>query len=281
MLWATSVFSQGASNIAGQGSPDTTARHFPDTTGQVYRIKPAADIPVAGAAVAWTLYGFSQVSNKDGVSVSTVDALKKSDLNWFDRWAVRPYSRSVDKLSYVPFYVAMPLPLIVCSIDKKLRKDFWKLTFLYGEAMTLTGVLYTSATHYVNRFRPLVYSSESPMDVRTSGNARNAFFAGHVALVGTSVFFVAKVLADYHPDSKVKWLYYSLAGAITGATAYLRHRAGEHFPSDIVVGAGVGVASGLLTPSLHRIRTMNNNRRLTVLPFSGQGHGVALFYRLG
>ena len=246
----------------------------------VYRIHPAVDFPLEGAAIAWDLYGFSQVSQKDGASQARVEALKTSDIPWFDRWAVRPYSRSVDKLSYIPFYVAMPLPLIVCSLDKKLRKDFWKLTFLYGEAMTLTGVLYTSSTHYVNRFRPLVYSSESPMNVRTSGNARNAFFAGHhVALVGTSAFFVAKVLADYHPDSKVKWLYYSLAGAITGATGYLRHRAGEHFPSDIFVGTGVGVASGLLTPSLHRIRSAGH-QRLTILPFSGQGHGVALLYRL-
>lgn len=260
-------------------SPCVFSQGVTDTTGQVYRIHPAVDFPVEGAAIAWDLYGFSQVSNKDGASQARVEALKTSDIPWFDRWAVRPYSRSVDKLSYVPFYVAMPLPLIVCALDKKLRKDFWKLTFLYGEAMTLTGVLYTSATHYVNRFRPLVYSAESPMNVRTSGNARNAFFAGHVALVGTSAFFVAKVLADYHPDSKVKWLYYSLAGAITGATGYLRHRAGEHFPSDIFIGTGVGVASGLLTPSLHRIRAVSN-RRLTIFPFSGQGHGVAMFYKL-
>lgn len=249
-----------------------------DSTGEIYRIHPAVDIPATAAAVAWDLYGFSQVSQKPGASQARVEALSKNNIPWFDRWAVRPYNRSVDKLSYVPFYVAMPLPLIVFGLDKKTRKDFWKLTFLYGEAMTMTGVLYTSATHYVNRFRPLVYSSESPMNVRTTGNARNAFFAGHVALVGTSVFFVARVLDDYHPDSHLRWLYYGLAAAMTGVTGYLRHRAGEHFPSDIALGTAVGTASGLLTPSLHRIG--HTHPRLTILPFSGQGHGLAAFYRL-
>ena len=49
----------------------------------------------------------------------------------------------------------------------------------------------------------------------------NSFFAGHVALVGTSVFFIAQTYADYHPDSRYKWAFYSgAARAMTALTGY-------------------------------------------------------------
>jgi membrane-associated phospholipid phosphatase len=245
---------------------------------RVYTIKPAVDIPLAGAGAALDLYNFGQISTKNSTSLAKLQSLKISNLDWFDRWAVHPYSHSVDKLSYVPFYVAMPLPLIVFGIDPRMRQDFWKLTFLYGEAMILTGVLYTSAVHYASRLRPLTYESASPIEERTSSNSRNSFFAGHVALVGTSLFFIARSYADYHPDSRYKWAFYTGAAVITGLTGYLRNRAGEHFPTDVGLGAVVGVASGLFTPMLHRTKLMN--KKLTVLPFSMKGKGLSLLYKI-
>jgi membrane-associated phospholipid phosphatase len=245
----------------------------------VYTIKPAVDIPVTVAAAAWTFYGFSQVSKKSSTSQADVLSLNKSSIPWYDRWAVRPYNKSVDKLSYMPFYAAVPYPVLFFAFDKKMRKDYIKLTFLYTQAMAMTGVLYTTATHYFSRLRPLVYSPESPIDTRTSPNSRNSFFAGHVALVGTSVFFMARVFADYHPDSKYKWVMYGAAAAATLTTGYLRHRAGEHFPSDILLGTAVGTFSGLLTPELHKSKLIKNER-LSILPFCGRGSGLAAFYKL-
>lgn len=243
----------------------------------IYHIRPAVDIPVVAAAATWDLYGFSRISQKSSTGVAELAKLKTADIDWLDRWAVHPYSHAVDKASYIPFYVAMPLPLIAFGIDSRMRRDFWKLTFLYGEAMTLTGVLYTSAVHYVNRHRPLVYESASPLEERTSPNSRNSFFAGHVALVGTSVFFIAQAYADYHPESRIKWLFYGGAEAVTALTAYLRNRAGEHFFTDITLGNIVGTASGILTPLLHRQRKARPNS-WSLLPVSNHGRGMTLLY---
>jgi membrane-associated phospholipid phosphatase len=265
------AFSQGNADAPVTGSRDEIKK-------EIYRIKPGTDIPILVAGAAWDLYGFAQISKKEDASPATVENLKKSDINWFDRWAVRPYNKSVDNLSYVPFYAAVPAPLLLFAIDRRMRKDYLKLTFLYGEAMTLTGVLYTSAVHYVSRYRPLVYSPESPLNERTSSNSKNSFFAGHVALVGTSVFFMAKTWADYHPESKWKWLVYGGAGAVTALTGWWRHRAGEHFPSDILLGAAVGVSSGLLVPQLHKVRLIRNSH-LSILPFSSLGQALALSSR--
>src|SRR5260370_15798884 len=109
-----------------------------------------------------------------------------------------------------------------------MRKDYGQLLFLYTQPLSVTGALYGSAAHYFPRLRPLVYDAGSPMDKRVASNSRNAFFAGHVALVATSTFFMARVFADYHPKSKLKWVVYGAAAAATVATAWLRHQAGEH-----------------------------------------------------
>ncbi len=104
----------------------------------------------------------------------------------------------------------MPLPLILLA-DKHIRKDAGKIGFLYLEAMSITGLLYTGSTYLTDRYRPLAYNPEVSIGERRGGGAKNSFFAGHVALVATSTFFTAKVFSDYHPQSKMRWIFYTTA----------------------------------------------------------------------
>ncbi|MEI6946524.1 phosphatase PAP2 family protein [Paraflavisolibacter sp. H34] len=248
--------------------------------GQIYRLRPGRDIPLTAAAAAWSGYAFTQIYSKDDTPEATIRNLKKSDINGFDRWGADVYSRSADKISDYPFYIAMPLPLVLLA-DHKIRQDGLKIAFLYLEAMSVTGLLYTGATYTVDRFRPLAYNDKVPMGERREGGAKNSFFAGHVALVATSSFFVAKVYGDYHPDSKIlKPVLYATAIAATGATAYLRHMGGKHFPSDIVLGTAVGTLSGILVPHLHKNKLIKNPN-LSITPFStGRAQGLSLVYKI-
>lgn len=66
------------------------------------------------------------------------------------------------------------------------------------------------------------------------GPGFSSFPSGHTS----AAFAVATVLANRHP--KHKWLYYALAGAVGVA----RIRKSEHFPSDVLVGAGLGIFAG-------------------------------------
>src|SRR5204862_7767079 len=134
-----------------------------------------------------------------------------------DRWAVMPYSPHLDKIAYIPFNASMPLPLLFL-IPQKTRKDFFKLTFLYLEAMSITGLLYTGSTYLVDRYRPYVYSSGTTLEQRMNGGGKNSFYAGHPGPVATSLFFGAKVFSDYYPHSKIKWLMYTLTGSFTAST---------------------------------------------------------------
>jgi membrane-associated phospholipid phosphatase len=244
---------------------------------EVYKIKPGIDWPITLAGTAFSLYGFSVIYGRDNIPEATILSLKKSDINGFDRWAADVYNEKAEKISDIPFYAAMPLPLLLLA-DADIRKDAFKYIFLYWETMAITGVLYTGTPMAFPRYRPLAYNDKVPMGERTSGVARNSFFAGHVALVASSTFFVAKVFSDYHPDSKLKWVFYTGAGAATLLTGYLRHASAKHFPSDIIVGTAVGTAVGILVPHFHKNKLIKN-KNLSIRPFTGRSTGVYAVYR--
>ena len=261
---------------------DTLPVNFSITTTdrkkQVYKLKPAADIPVFAVGAGWSAYAFTKIYSKEHSSEEQILNLDKSDINGFDRWAIRPYNKSIDKSSYYPFYGSALLPFLFLT-GKQTSKDFFKLSFLYLEAMSITGFLYTGSVYVNDRYRPYAYSSETTMPQRTRGGAKNSFYAGHVALVATSTFFMAKVYDDYHPDSKAKWVFYSLAGATTGITAYMRYRAGQHFPSDILLGIAQGTLTGILVPHFHRSKLIKD-AKLNIMPFSnGESAGLVASYK--
>jgi membrane-associated phospholipid phosphatase len=116
------------------------------------------------------------------------------------------------------------------------------------------------------------------MDQRIRGGAKNSFFAGHVALVGTCTFFIATIYSGYQPDSHLRWVFYTAASAATLATAYLRYKGGQHFPSDILLGLGIGTLTGILVPSFHRNHKFKN-RHLSISTYMAQTNGLALLYK--
>ncbi len=245
---------------------------------KIYNVKPWLDIPLSAAGTAWTLYGFSVIYRRDTVPFSELLALDRNKINRFDRGATRNFSSGARSAGDIFFYGSMPLPVILL-LDKKIRRDALKIGLLYLEAMAITGTAYTVSAMSANRFRPYAYNSEVPLSKRSRGGARNSFFGGHVALVGTSTFFIAKVFSDYHSSMKNKWILYTIAGAATATTGILRVKAGEHFPSDVIVGTIVGPAIGILVPHFHKNKAIN--RRLSVYPQFGQtAAGFTAIYRL-
>jgi len=91
----------------------------------------------------------------------------------------------------------------------------------------------TSLTKRVTlRPRPLVYNELVPFSDKQQKNSRYAFFSGHASVSAANSIFAAKVFSDYFPDSKWKPIVWSAAILIPTSTAYLRVKAGKHYPTD-------------------------------------------------
>jgi membrane-associated phospholipid phosphatase len=287
----------GSFFMYGASAQDTTvviaqemeveARAKTADNGEIYKLNPKIDIPITVVGTAWSGFAFTKIYSKDPSTETKILEVmsKKDDINGFDRWAADVYSDKAASTSDIFFYGAMPLPFTL-MLDKDIRQDAGKIGFLYLEAMAITGIFYTGSVYVVDRYRPLVYNTDKkpngdplvPMEEKTRGGSKNSFIAGHPALVATSTFFTAKVFSHYNPNSKLRPFFYGAAIVCTGGTAWLRHRGGKHFPSDLVIGTTIGTLSGLLVPNLHRNKAIPEN--LSITPFMGRySTGMHLAYR--
>jgi len=239
---------------SGYGQDTTQIEEKP-----TYTFKLGWEVPVVIGCAGWCAYSASYSYGKGGSSEAQILALNPNNIDPLDRWAVRPYNMAVDKGAYYPFYAAIPLPLVFFLTGKNMRHDYLKLTFLYAEALAFTGLSGYSATYFVNKYRPYAYSSGTSMSQKMDQNAKNSFYAGHVEIMSVSTFFIAEIYSQYHPQSKVKWLFFTLAGVCTAGMGYLRYDAGMHFPSDILLGSCTGALSGILVPYFHNHRLIKNS----------------------
>ncbi len=268
------VFCQAdTSRVMWNSIPDTTLNaEMPAgikkaTRNQVYHVKNGIDIPLTIATTGYTLYGFTVVYKRGKTPESVILSLNPDNVNQLDRRVTHYYSPSAKSASDYFFYGSMPLPLVLL-IDKQIRKDAAKVGLLYVQALSATGSLYVTSSMLANRFRPYTYNTAVDMDKRTGGGGKNSFFAGHPAIVTTSTFFMAKVISDYHPEMKNKWILYAVAGSASLATGILRIKAGEHFITDVMVGIPVGALVGIMVPHIHKNKKRNSS--FTLLPTYNQ-----------
>lgn len=84
------------------------------------------------------------------------------------------------------------------------------------------------------RERPAISGDRAVFHGPSTDSRFMSFPSGHTSVA----FAVATVLASRDP--KNDWLYYGLAAAV----GWARVRKSAHFPSDVLVGAGIGIYSG-------------------------------------
>lgn len=245
---------------------------------RVYKIKPVIDFPLIAVAGGFSGFAFTKIYSKDPSTEQQIMDLDKKNIPSFDRWAAGMSDENAAATSDIFFYGSIPVPFALL-LDKKIRRDGARVGLLYLEAMSITGMFYTGTVFFVDRYRPETYNTDLEVKDRTSGNYKDAFMAGHPALVATATFFTAKVYSDYNPESNFKYVLYGVAIAATGTTVYLRHAAGKHFPSDLLVGTTIGTLSGILVPHFHKNKPVKE-RSVGFMPiYNGKMGGFAMTYK--
>lgn len=232
----------------------------------------------SSSSAASSCVSVSSFSVSSFLSVSGAAAKKKENIPWFDRGNAGYFNDKADDNSYLPFFASFVLPVAGSLIDRNQRSHFFQVTSLYIETMAISGALYTITAGAISRSRPLVYNTSVPYDRRVSNNSQRSFFAGHVSATASATFFAAQVFSDFNPDSKAKPYVWAVAAALPALVSYYRYEAGQHFLSDILLGYGIGMATGMLIPRLHR---QGVTKSLSLVPHVGRDYrGLALVYRL-
>ena len=237
---------------------------------------------IIGVGAVANVLGIPQSKSKKDISLDEIQSLNTSSINSIDSWALRQDPANItlfENYSDYTIAVSVMLPGFLL-FDKQIKRDWLDVLLMYAETMSIAPNIYEwtpLGPAFQNKFRPVTYYTQLTYDQRKSEDNRNSFYSGHVATVAASTFFMVKVYSDYNPDvGNNKYLLYSAALVPPAILGYFRVKGLKHFPSDVLVGVGVGALVGVIVPELHRL----DDRKISFGLFSAPaGAGLALTWR--
>jgi len=228
----------------------------------------------AGLLCAGGLFTSHQVRPLTEAQIASLDPYV---LPGFDRGATENWNPKMDLASDIMVYGTITLPALM-MINKRARKDFLVVGFMYAETAMLTVGLTELTKGLAQRTRPYAYNPNVDLSEKTDRGARLSFFSGHTALSAALCFTTAKIFSDYSDNPTHEALVWTGAVIVPAVTGYLRYGSGHHFPSDIITGYVVGGAIGYLVPFFHKRKPIVKG--LSIAPYSsGNDFGLYLSYR--
>lgn len=239
-------------------------------------MKPWVEIPAIALGAWASQERLKKLQAKPGLSAEEVAALNPNDVAGIDRIALRQnFSKHKDGILISDYlFTTGQIAPFGLFIWKKYRKNWFNISLMYLEAQVTQGLFYGYAPFgptNTNRLRPRVYYLEAERNSRTNGNQRNSTFSGHVSTMSTGFYFTAKMIDDHNPDFTrgQRVLLYSAATLPSIVGGAMRVKALKHYPTDTIIGLGVGALSGILIPEAHRWWAKRHRSRLTLRPIIG------------
>lgn len=167
------------------------------------------------------------------------------EINPIDRLGYTVRDRRAGDLADAGLYGGPALPFLF-SLHLRSRKEYPLVLLLWLETMLLTFGVSSLLKNTVGRPRPYIYNASWALEQELTRKDRAAFLSGHAANATAGAVLFAELVRRYFPG----WagLARLLAVGIAGGTAFLRVKAGKHWPTDAVAGValGSGVAGAMM-----------------------------------
>lgn len=199
-----------------------------------------------------------------GVSYFAVNGVKRLNENIKEEVAMEHPHHKVSIDNYLQYAPALAVyGLNAAGIHGK--HNFKDRSILYGMSMVISNATVFSIKKFSNVQRP-------------DGSNDLSFPSGHTANAFVAAEFMRQEYKDVSP-------WYGVAGyAVAATTGYLRMYNNKHWFSDVVAGAGVGIASTKLAywlyPMLKRTFSKNKDLNTVVMPTYSQGAiGLGLVHK--
>jgi hypothetical protein len=213
------------------------------------------DLPVMIAAGA--LAAGLQLVSDDIVRSRCTPSCTVGEMNGLDRPVAGRYVPAAATASDVLLAVNLGLPVALDLLELGLGEhpDGWtgwgEDTLILGETLALNAAAQSLTAFAVQRPRPFAYGEDAPLDKRTAPNAYLSFYSGHTSNSFAAATAYAYLFGVRHPSSPWRAAVWVLGEGLAAMDGCLRVTAGYHFPSDVLVGAAVGTAIGVVVPWLH------------------------------
>ena len=216
-----------------------------------YKLETGKDAILLGGGLGLGVLSLHLETKIESLSFDELQNLSRKNVNAFDRGATYNWSQDASIISdyLLNFLMISPVALLTSG---KVRNDFGTFSVMYLENIFLSFAAVHTTKIILKRNRPYLYNNNVPLKYKTDSSSRLSFFSGHTTHAFSSAVFLSTIYSEYYPDSK--WRPYIWGASLLTATitGYLRYLSGDHFPTDIFVGAVVGSAIGYLIPLIHK-----------------------------
>lgn len=257
-MLATSAFALAASAPATAVAEDSTAHEL--------RYNLTIDIAVIAGSAALVVgseyfKGFKPQScrwcdrDDDKDSLNGIDRWSRNSLRWKD-------PRSAQFASGVTAFLLEPaattVEMIIASTNDRAGRAFPVDFLIISEAVAVSTLLNQTTKIILARERPFVHGMSEEDRKKTVLPLDNnvSFYSGHTALSFT-LAAAAGTVASLRGYRLAPLVWGSLM-PLAAATGYLRIAADKHYFTDVVTGAIIGTAVGILLPVLFHGRDGDN-----------------------
>jgi membrane-associated phospholipid phosphatase len=184
---------------------------------------------------------------------SEPDPWRRELLGGVDERVKRNYSDRARTVSDVGLVMSVVVPAGF-AIGTDFDRGAVDRTIVYTESLAGALLLASATKTLIGRPRPYTYSADPRAQAhakKKGRDARRSFFSGHSTTAFVSVAAGGALYAGHEENRNYRAWAWGAGAVIAAGTANLRVRAGEHFYSDVLVGALVGTTVGTVIPALH------------------------------
>ena len=216
-----------------------------------YRLHLAVDVPIATVGLGSGIAYLVMDAQIQPLSTAYINGLDRTQISGFDRSATYHWSPITARISDGVMVAGMALPFLLLA-QQDIRKTAPKIGLLYLETFAATAGLTNLTKVLTLRPRPYLFNAAVPWEEKQQKDAQYAFFSGHTSMTTAFCFLTAKIFHDYNPGHPARPWVWAGAATLSATAGVLRHQAGKHYWTDVIVGYAVGAAIGILIPELHR-----------------------------
>lgn len=248
------IVALAAAPVVSTAPAAAQARPFPYALG-------SRDAVLLPAGAGLSLLGGLLGRDHDPLTLEELAPLGPDDVNAFDRPAARNWSPTWAHRSDHARDALLGASVLVTFAPQVLDgrwRDAATLGALFLESALLTGGTTLVVKELVGRERPWVHNASLPASERLAladragDDAFRSFFSGHTSAAFATAALMSTIYTDLHGRTRASYALWAGSMSVAALTGYARVKAGQHYPSDVLVGAVVGASIGWLVPTLHR-----------------------------
>lgn len=247
---------------------------FADVTGPApFQLTFEKEAIISISGISCYLAGNYFVSRMTVPDPTTLD---KENVNAIERFACNYYSKKHSHYSdntkdATTLLLALTFLPHVKKINRENIQIFLTDVVLFLEAESMIIGVTRCAKGLSKRPRPFAYNSNLPLEKRQRKSSYESFWSGHASLAFTTAVFTGYVYQNHHPRSRFIIPVWITGISCATATSILRVSSGNHFPSDVIVGAAAGSLIGWVIPWIHKEKSRSLSLTTNVAGTSGLG----------